>query len=72
MRNLNRRLWKHRGVTTDTRGCELSYTCYSTDRGGFKVVNGRVRGIVDRLYVDDVFGLRSKTLADLKKKIGER
>ena len=54
-------LSKHEGTTTDTKGTEFSYTCYTQ----------KDLKDVDRKYVCKEFKIEASTLEELKLLMGE-
>ncbi len=68
---------KHKGVSRDTRGMQFEYMCYEThaylkDKNyNFLEKNGLlVWGVVEKIYIDNVFFNRAGTLGELKKIMG--
>jgi hypothetical protein len=55
-------LRKHTGTTKDIHGCEFCYTCFTS-------VNG---DDIEKTYIDDVFGMKTETLEDLKEAMSNK
>ena len=71
-RTMTTRLTKTRGTTTDTRGCEFEYTCYSAPAGYRWTRGGRFVRDMERRYVADGLGVEAETLAELRRQVGEK
>lgn len=64
-------LTKHTGTTTDTRGCEFSYTCYTQKDRVFNQETWNFETQVSRIYVCNEFpSVEAKSLKELKAKMG--